>query len=117
MVEILSEEIFDLKTTIIGPGWVKTKIHDETLKAGVTFAGENYEKTLEQLQKPVLTDIADIIRTFEWCMNQPKSIVSGRNFSVVHDTLDDNLIVELKADSNMYKLRRSKNNWRKEDAD
>ena len=34
MCELLDAEIEDTRFTIVGPGWVKTKIHEATLKAG-----------------------------------------------------------------------------------
>ena len=49
MVELLDAEIIDTTFSILGPGWVKTKIHDSTLKAG-NAAGKNYEKTIQMLE-------------------------------------------------------------------
>jgi NAD(P)-dependent dehydrogenase (short-subunit alcohol dehydrogenase family) len=44
MCELLDAEIPDVKFSIIGPGWVKTKIHHATIQAGKAFAGDNFEK-------------------------------------------------------------------------
>jgi NADP-dependent 3-hydroxy acid dehydrogenase YdfG len=43
--ELLDAEINDTRFSIIGPGWVKTKIHESTIKSK-DFAGENYFKTI-----------------------------------------------------------------------
>ena len=45
-----------MKFTILGPGWVKTKIHNQTLKAK-SKAGLNYKKTLD-LEKSANATIA-----------------------------------------------------------
>ena len=44
MCELLDAEIHDTAFTILGPGWVNTKIHQSTL-ANKHKAGENYKKT------------------------------------------------------------------------
>lgn len=112
MVELLHEEIPDVLFTIIGPGWVKTKIHNATIEAGKEYAGANYDLTIKKLGEN-LTSYKAIINTFNWCMSQPKKTVSGRNFSVVFDDINNvRLIDELNNNENMYKLRRFGNDWK-----
>ena len=110
-VELLANEIKFMKFTILGPGWVKTKIHEETISAKEK-AGENYKKTLEMISNPnrfnpmekVVEDILQII-------SLPTELVSGRNFSSVHDDLSiDNLKRLNELDVDFYKLRRQLNN-------
>ena len=100
-----------MKFTILGPGWVKTKIHEETINAK-DKAGENYKKTIEMMRNPskfnpmekVIEDVLQII-------SLPKELVSGRNFSSVHDDLSiDNLKKLKKLNADFYKLRRLHNN-------
>jgi len=111
MVELLDVENPDVKFSIIGPGWVKTKIHQSTIDAK-DRAGINYEKTLQMLRADELTPIGKIIEVFDWCISQPRDVVSGRNFSVVFDQVHDRRLVEaLRRDVNMYKLRRFGNSW------
>lgn len=111
MCELLADEVPDLKTFIIGPGYIKTKIHNETLKAG-RLAGENLLKTENFLTSPG-TPLIDVFNCIQWCNSQPSMIVSGRNFSVVHDPWKgegEELKQQLKDDENMFKLRRASNN-------
>lgn len=110
MVELLDAEISDTRFSIIGPGWVNTKIHRETLAAGVN-AGDNYAKTVQKLgDKDGMTSLETIFNCCNWVIGSPREVVSGRNFSVVYDEWGkEELDAELKADGNMFKLRRYKN--------
>jgi NAD(P)-dependent dehydrogenase (short-subunit alcohol dehydrogenase family) len=111
MCELLDDENPDLKSFILGPGYVRTKIHDETLKAGQN-AGDNHQKTLEFFGSEG-TPLDDIFDCIEWCVSQKRDAVSGRNFSVVHDPWRNgglDLVSALTKDKNLYKLRRSGNN-------
>jgi len=107
MCELLDAEIPDVKFSIIGPGWVKTKIHNATLKAGGDWAGDNFEKTQLKLNSNECVPIQKVIDSFEWVISQPKKIVSGRNFSTVFDEWGSEKLVRQLADNkDMYKLRR-----------
>ena len=110
-IELLDYEFKDTKFTIIGPGWVKTKIHNETIKAK-SLAGNNFVKTLEMYKSPknfnpmkkVIKDTLDLI-------SLPKDLVGGRNFSSVHDDMSiENLKILNNIDKDFYKLRRNLNN-------
>ncbi len=108
MCELLDDEVPDMKTFIVGPGYVRTKIHDETIRAGGK-AGANLGKTTEFL-KGDGTPLQDIKACIDWCLAQPRSAIGGRNISVVHDpwhTAADKLAEQLIADPNQYKLRRN----------
>jgi len=110
MTELLDFENKDMSFFIIGPGWVKTKIHNETLQAGEEKAGINYNKTVEFLKTREGTSMDDIYDCINWLASQSKEAVSGRNFSVVYDSwrepLNNQLITKLNFDKDMYKLRR-----------
>ncbi len=111
MIELLDAEIPDTRFAIIGPGWVKTKIHKDTLKAGAR-AGANYQRTLEKLAGNECTPMNDVLDCCDWVVNAPRKLVSGRNFSVVFDRWgDDELSKMLAAHPDMYKLRRYGNDW------
>ena len=109
MVELLDAEIPDVVFGIIGPGWVKTKIHQATFNAG-EFAGSNYMRTVEKLEGNDLTPMSKVVECCEWFENAPYDVVGGRNISLVHDKWGSpELDEKLRADKNMYKLRRFKN--------
>ena len=112
MCELLDAEIEDTKFSIVGPGWVKTKIHQETLDAG-TDAGENLQKTKTKLTENTFTPMDDVLASCDWIINAPREIVGGRNFSTVFDLWGSKeLEDELKNNYDMYKLRRHGNNFK-----
>lgn len=110
MTELLDAEIPDTRFAIIGPGWVKTKIHDSTIKAG-SAAGYNYEKTKEKLSEMNYdTTLEKVVECCNWVIHSRREIVSGRNFSLVYDKWGEKELDEvLLLDRNMYKLRRQGN--------
>lgn len=109
--ELLDAEILDTRFAIIGPGWVKTKIHDSTIKAGIK-AGENYKRTLMKLAQDECTPMDVVLDCCDWIINSKRDVVSGRNFSVVFDRWGSKeLEKELRINNNMYKLRRFGNDW------
>jgi len=109
MCELLDAEILDTRFAIVGPGWVKTKIHEATIKAGVR-AGENYERTKYRLSSDELMPMDDVLDCCDWLINSPRNVISGRNFSVVFDMWGtEELSRKLIDDFNMYKLRRHGN--------
>ena len=108
---MLNPELNDLKVSILGPGWVKTKIHSETIEAEVK-AGENFQKTLDMLDSPEnMNPISKVVEDISKLIALPKNLMGGRNFSSVYDDLSlNNLKRLLKLDPDFYKLRRSSNN-------
>lgn len=107
MCELLDDEVPDLKTFIVGPGYVRTKIHKETLRAGGN-AGANLEKTKAFLEGAG-TSMADIKACIDWGLAQRRDVIGGRNLSVVHDPWQMNgqfLADQLASDRNRFKLRR-----------
>ena len=113
MCELLDDEIPDMNPFIIGPGWVRTKIHNQTLNSEQR-AGNNYERTLEFLESNEIgTNFDEIFNCINWCIKQGKPIVGGRNFSLVHDLWREKdgtyLIEQLTEDTNKFKMRRYKN--------
>lgn len=110
MCELLDDEVKDLKTFILGPGYVRTKIHQETLNAAEQ-AGGNLEKTLKFLENEG-TSLDEIYKCIQWCLLQDREVVGGRNLSVVHDPWRNGsaaLVEELRIDPDKYKLRRAGN--------
>jgi len=108
MCELLDSEYSDLNPFILGPGWVRTKIHEETLRAE-DQAGSNLGRTQEFMDSGNLgTPMSDIYDCIEWCLNQGKPRAGGRNFSIVHDPWGSPELAEKLAISpDLYKLRRN----------
>lgn len=124
MVELLDEETPDLKFFILGPGLVRTKIHQQTLRAVGRAA--NIERVRALMGscpnwpgcgcgtqsgshscewKPVeTTSYDDIYGCLMACVAAPKEAVGGRNVCVHLD--DWRKLDELAGDSSRFKLRR-----------
>jgi NAD(P)-dependent dehydrogenase (short-subunit alcohol dehydrogenase family) len=108
-VELLDAEHQGLCFTIIGPGWVKTKIHSETLRAGKA-SGQAHKETSRRLELGEFTPMSQVIDCCDWLLNSSKDVIGGRNFSVVHDPWgNDYLNKTLRDNPDMYKLRRHGN--------
>ena len=107
MIELLDAEINDTTFSILGPGWVKTKIHDATLQSEEA-AGENYIKTIDMLDKngEKCNPMEDVIKCCNWILSSDRELVGGRNFSLVFDPWDSKEIEKIRDDSNNFKLRR-----------
>lgn len=111
MCEILQEENPTMNTFIIGPGWTKTKTHQEIL-ASPHISEEKYLETIDFLENRAGTDMEDIYECIRWLENQGAGVAGGRNFSVVNDKWGSaHLSNALKNNSEMYKLRRYLNDW------
>jgi len=110
MCELLDAEIKDTKFTIVGPGWVKTKIHESTMEAGEK-AGDNLRRTKDKFANDEFTSIDEVLNCCEWLIKSPRELISGRNFSVVFDMWGKDILNnKLREDPDMYKLRRHGNN-------
>ena len=104
--ELIASENPKDKFFIIGPGYMKTKIHNETLEAGER-AGANLKKTLEFFNSKGTT-FDRFYDHFKWCLSSSIKEISGRNFSTAHDKWDESnsLLEQLEIDPNLFKLRR-----------
>ncbi len=110
MCELIDDEAEDVNIFILGPGFVKTKTHYETLRAGAK--AENNLMRVESFMASSGggTSFEDIYHCLEWSRKMGRNVVGGRNLSVVHDKWGkDELANELRLDKNMYKLRRYRN--------
>ena len=108
MAEQIHAETKEANAFVIGPGYTKTRIHNETLRAGPTAAGANYARTVQQLETPG-TSMNDIYAHMHWCMAQGRQVAGGRNHSTVHDPWrngGDALAHSLRNDPDRYRLRR-----------
>lgn len=106
MCELLDAELADIRIAIVGPGWVRTKIHQETLAAG-RRAGTNYARTMEMLENGHFTSMEAVLDCCDWIIRSPREVVGGRNFSVAYDQWAcPELETALAQDANLYKLRR-----------
>ncbi|MDR3623843.1 MAG: SDR family NAD(P)-dependent oxidoreductase [Chlamydiales bacterium] len=116
MCELLDAEMPDTRFTIVGPGWVKTKIHEATLQAGM-LAGKNQQQTKDKLNSKECTPMEDVIQCCNWLITTSSLGVCGRNFSVVYDLWGTRKLEEsLELDPHLYKLRRCGNSLLQKDS-
>jgi len=107
--EILDAEFDDIKFSIIGPGWVRTKIHEETLRAKHVNS-VSLDETKRRLHSNDFNTLKNVLACCDWILASPKSIVGGRNFSSVHDNWAEGALNQkLASDVDMFKLRRLRN--------
>lgn len=106
LFEILAAEEPTIKFTSIGPGWVKTKIHEETFAAGPN-AGVALQATEQRFRDEAFFSMEKVIEAVDWIIEADSSVVSGRNFSAVNDPLTSSGLARLLLDDpDMFKLRR-----------
>lgn len=115
MTEYLDAENPDLNVFIVGPGWTKTKIHEQVLQAK-RVGPKKFQETKDFIvNKKQGTSLEEIFECIEWLRREGRSLSGGRNFSVVYDPwrmkTRAQLIKALRADSGMYKLRRHGNGF------
>lgn len=107
--ELISFEEKNINCSILGPGWVNTKIHEETLK-NKKLAKKNYKRTIQKLDSDECVPMHKVVECLEWMFNQNKDVIGGRNISLVYDAWDEKKLTNiLKRNSDIYKLRRYKN--------
>ena len=83
MAECLDKEE-DTKFVILGPGKVKTKIQNQTLKAREK-AGENYEAVKEFMKHGKGISHDEVYEFVKTIISYPKDLVGGRNISIRDD--------------------------------
>ena len=108
MTELLDSEYPDLQVSIIGTGWVNTKIHRQTMAAGEA-AGMNLRKTREFLHDAAGagSSLDSVLDCVEWCLSSPRRAIGGRNIALAHDPWKSSELTDrLAADPELYKLRR-----------
>lgn len=106
--EVLAAENPSIKFTIIGPGWVDTKIHSKIIsdpncpvELAKEYSMRKASNSFVSMEK--VTDAIEWVRTSE-------EEVSGRNISVAFDSYHSNEYVKrIKIDENFLKLRRDGN--------
>ena len=109
LVEFLDAELVGVRALILGPGWVRTKIHKETLDALDPLDPVVLE-TKRRLQRNDFNSLESLNEFILWAINQDGDIVGGRNFSLQHDPWgDEGFTGELRKDKELFRLRRNGN--------
>lgn len=105
-MELFASEYPKTCFSILGPGWVRTKIHEQTLRNPIG-AGDNYERTVKHLESDDFFPMKRLMECIDWLFEGSSSAISGRNFSAVHDNWGSVTLTEaLEENPDLYKLRR-----------
>lgn len=105
MTELLDDESPDCKFFILGPGVVRTKIHQQTIGAGDRAANLERVEGIVSGSEPC-TSMDDIYACLMACHAASKEAVGGRNIYVPGD--DWERLEELVGDPDAFKLRRAR---------
>lgn len=102
--ELLDFEEKNVDVSILGPGWIKTKIHQPTLQSKIIdLKNKKYAKIIQK--KDNKKDLHLLNLCIDW-MFQNSSKISGRNISLKYDRFGKRLLNRFNKDKNLYKLRR-----------
>ena len=95
----------------MGPGWVNTKIHEQSLEPSLRHLA-SYQETKRRLGNLDFVDMKQVIASIMWIFSQGKKAVGGRNFSTAHDPFESDFFAEtLLSDPDVFKLRRHGNHF------
>jgi NAD(P)-dependent dehydrogenase (short-subunit alcohol dehydrogenase family) len=115
MCEFLDNEDTNTNFFTVGVGWTKTKTHNLILE-NTPVNSEKHIETQKFLEKGTGTSFDNIYKCITWLCKEGKTVSGGRNFSVVNDCWGYGLLRDkLLEEPDMYKLRRSFNNWKVRD--
>ena len=104
--ELLDAELEDFRTVIFGPGWIRTKIHDEVLQSKDS-APHAFMETERRLLEDDFTPMSSVLQFVDWIIEQKKEVLAGRNFSSRDDPwFQKDFIEKLTRDTSLLKLRR-----------
>lgn len=95
----------------LGPGWVDSPIHQQTISAG-DAASEAYQETIRRYQANEFVPIDKVVDALNFFTFIAGKEFSGRNFSAINDQLRSNALSEKLLNCvNSYKLRRFNNEF------
>ena len=105
--ELIHSEYEDIYTTIMGPGWVKTKIHNSTLKQKRDLAPESFDETNRRFRENDFNSMNLVTRCLRVIINEKTRAFAGKNISTQYDRWDDKeFLKKLELNDDVYKLRR-----------
>lgn len=108
--ENIAVELADLgvKVNCVAPGFVATEIHKATLEAGRELAGEQFEKTIEQLEEgSVPVDV--VINCVKFLISDESNGLTGKSISANFDKWNTEIFkksIKEITESELYTLRR-----------
>lgn len=102
--ELIAFEEKKIRTCILGPGWLNTRIHEPTLNFREKLKNKSMAKKVAK--RDDRKKMLKINKCIDWILNNI-DILSGRNISLDHDNWGNKkLLDKLKKNNHVYKLRR-----------
>ena len=83
-MEYFDHELSDCRFCAVGPGWVDTKIHQNTLDKA-SESSTIYKETSRRIKENDFGSYEQMTRFFDWLANQKKDVIGGRNISIQYD--------------------------------
>ncbi|MBB1332996.1 SDR family oxidoreductase [Pseudoalteromonas sp. SR44-5] len=105
MTEVLAAEYPDLIFLNVGPGWVDTPIHQQTLHAK-EIVPEAYKETARRYEENDFVSMQLVIDSLIFLLDNANSKFSGRNYSIASKEIFHEDFLESLENPNIYKLRR-----------
>lgn len=107
MNEILAAEYPDQIFLNIGPGWVESAIHKQTMEAKDVVPSA-FEETIRRYKAQDFIQMDLVTESLLKLLNEADKNCSGRNFSVASkEIFDQELLSKLEQNSDLFKLRRN----------
>jgi NAD(P)-dependent dehydrogenase (short-subunit alcohol dehydrogenase family) len=104
--EILAAEFPNYVFLSVGTGWMKSRIHNQTLEAG-TQAGEAYVETKKRLANDNFGKPSLLLDFIDWYLKCDNENISGRNIALQGDDWKaQDFISSLTSSIDSYKLRK-----------
>lgn len=106
MNELLANDYPEHDFINIGPGWVRTPIHSQTISSENASLSSKIE-TERRIKENDFIPMSQVIETLIHFVKSSEKSYSGRNFSVSSgEVFDSDLLEKLRSDSHLFKLRR-----------
>jgi hypothetical protein len=105
-MEIFAAEYPDFFFLSLGTGWMRSAIHEQTLKAGA-LSGLAYSETLRRLEEGDFGSPELFLSFIDWFISTTDKNISGRNIALQGDSWNEaEFEKKLVFSENAFKLRR-----------
>jgi NAD(P)-dependent dehydrogenase (short-subunit alcohol dehydrogenase family) len=105
-MELFAAEHPDFFFLSLGTGWMRSAIHEQTLKAGA-LSGQAYSETIRRIKEDDFGSPQMFLDFIDWYISTSDKRISGRNIALQGDSWNEtNFEKKLVHSENAFKLRR-----------